>query len=116
MHRVKTQITKENLKNKIKGGAGKICAAAAGIMFAVPHPVSAAAGFDTAINMIALIKNGLTAIISGVGVIIVVKNAGEIGTALSEQRNNEIKGPIMGAIGGVFMAGVGVFLTAAGLS
>ena len=85
-------------------------------MFAAPHPVSAAAGFDTAINMIALIKGGFIAIISGVGVIIVVKNVGEIGTALSEQRNNEIKGPLMGAIGGVIMAGVGVFLTAAGLS
>lgn len=110
-----TGITKE----KMKGGIKRAAILAGVLMGTAPVPVSAAegaTGFDTAINMINVIKAGFIAIVGGVGVIIVVKSISEIGTALKENRGSEIKDSLMGLLGGGIMAGVSVLLAAFGFN
>lgn len=53
----------------------------------------------------------LMAIVSIIGIIIIVKNIMELGPAIQQQDSGTVNNAIKGIVGGAIMAGVGIILT-----
>lgn len=58
----------------------------------------------------------LMAIVSVIGIIIIVKNVMELGPAIQQQDSGTVNNAIKGIVGGAIMAGIGVILAFLGFS